>query len=236
MRLLLFVLLSFFVVNAAGQSPAVTRLFRNGTAQANEGRFADALKSYKTALFAAENEYLSAEYLAKLHYNIGVCHFRLERFDLASDEFKKAILLKKEYTRAHYALGMAESRKKNWKAARASFRRVLDIDPKNGEAWFDLAFSNIALKEIDKAATAFVRSIEFSSVDSALSHNNIGVILAIKGELAAAEKEFESAIAVSGGWLIEAKRNLAFCREQRAGKRLTAALEYTERRTSLSLS
>lgn len=215
MRFMSFVFLLIFSLNVAAQSPAVSKLFADGTKHANAGRFEEALKSYKTALFAAENEYVGSNYLARLRYNIGVCHFRLERFDLAANEFKHAILLQKDYVRAHYALGMAQTRKRQWKAATVSFNRALDLQPTNGEAWFDLAFASIGTGDLEKAGQAFRKSIEFYSVDSALSYNNIGVILATQGDLVAAEKAFETAIETSRDNLPEARRNLEFCRKQR---------------------
>jgi Flp pilus assembly protein TadD len=187
---------------------------------------------------AAENEQLSTGIRARLHYNIGVCHFRLGRTAHAIPQFKRAILLKTDYARAYYALGMAQAREKQWKAARASFERVVSKDPANGEAWFDLAFSSLALGDIATARSAFARSIEFGSIDSAMSHNNIGVILAVRGEFAAAEERFENAVSISGGRLFEAKHNLEFCRAKRVGRPELIAKEflYSERNVTIRIS
>ena len=235
MRLLSFGFLLILSLNIAAQSPAVSRMFTDGTKHATEERFEDALKLYKNALFAAENEYAGAGYRARLHYNIGVCYFRTDRFEQAVKQFKLAILLKSDYARAHYALGMAKAQMQNWKDAAASFEDLLKIDPKNGEAWFDLAFANIAMKDFETAEKAFARSITFGSIDSALSHNNIGVILAIKGDLTGAEKQFETAIDLSTGRLYEAKRNLEFCRSKRIGKAdlVAGEFQYAGRKTEL---
>jgi len=224
-------------LNLSAQSAAVVRLFSDGTRYANAGRFDKALTSYKTALFTAENEYLEKGYLARLHYNLGVCHFQLEQFDLAANQFKLAIVLKTDYARAHYALGMAESKRRNWKAATAEFERTIKDEPSNGEAWFDLAFAKLMQNDLAMSERSFVRSIEFGSVDSALSHNNIGVILAMKGDLDGAEKEFERAIDLSGNDLPEAKRNLVFCRTMRAGKPdlIARELEYVARTAAIGL-
>ena len=230
MRFLSFVFLFIFSLNIAAQSPTVSKLFSDGTKRAGEGQFNEALRHYKTALIIAKNEYLEAGYLARLHYNVGVCYFRLDQFELAVSEFKSALLLKKDYVRAHYALGMAQMRKRNWKGATVSFSKVAELDPKNGEAWFDRAFAMLAVGDINAAEAAFVRSIALGSIDSALSHNNIGVILAMKGDLGRAETQFANAIAFSADRLPEAKRNLEFCRAQRYGKReLVAKLEYATR-------
>ena len=235
MRVLLFGFLLTFTVGISAQSPMVTKLFSDATTQANAGRFKDALESYKRALLVAESEYLDTGYRAKLHYNLGVCHFQLDEIDPAISQFKSAVLLKTDYTRAHYALGMARMRKRAWKSATVSFTNVVDVDPKNGEAWFDLALAALALNDLKSAEEAFARSIIFSSRDAALSHNNIGVILAVKGDLASAETQFENAIAMSSGRLIEAKRNLEFCRAKRAPARelIAGEFQYAKRESGL---
>lgn len=235
MRFFSFVFLFILSLNVAAQSPTVSNLFSEGTRHANAGRFDEALKNYKTALFTAENEYLGAGYRARLHYNIGVCYFRTDRFDSAANHFKFAILLKTDYARAHYALGMAKIRKRDWKEASRTFEKLLRLDPKNGEAWFDLAFASVALNDLETAEKAFARSIIFGSMDSPLSHNNIGVILALKGDLAAAEDRFARAVALSDGGLLEAKQNLEFCRSKRKGNPQLISGEFRYAARSLGL-
>ena len=95
--------------------------------------------------------------------------------------------------------------------------------PANGEAWFDLAFAHLALGDVESAAAAFERSIRHGSIDAALGHNNVGVIQAMKGEFQSAERQFEQAIALSGGHLVEAKHNLEFCRARRQGANMLIA-------------
>ena len=104
MRILSFVFLFIFAVNISAQSANVDDLFAQGMRQVNAGRFDDALTTYKIALATAENKYAGKEYLARLHYNIGLCYFHLDRFDEAANEMKSALLLKTDFVRAHEAL------------------------------------------------------------------------------------------------------------------------------------
>ena len=110
MRLLSFVFLFIFAVSISAQSTKVDDLFTQGTKQINAGRFDDALKTYKSALATAEKQYAGKDYLARLHYNIGVCYFHLDRFEAAANEFKSAVLLKTDYSQAFTALRKAKSR------------------------------------------------------------------------------------------------------------------------------
>ena len=110
MRILSFVFLFIFAVNISAQSTKVDDLFTQGSGQINSGRFDEALTTYKTALAAAEKKYAGKGYLARLHYNIGVCYFHLDRFEAAANEFKNAVLLKTDYSQAYSALDKARAR------------------------------------------------------------------------------------------------------------------------------
>jgi len=64
----------------------------------------------------------------------------------------------------------------------------------------------------------------------------VGAILAVRGDLAAAEKEFEAAVRASGGKLTEAKRNLDYCRSRAAklvAAMVTSGFAYTGRRGTM---
>jgi tetratricopeptide (TPR) repeat protein len=120
MRILSFVFLFIFAVNISAQSSKVDELFTQGTKQVNAGRFDDALATYKTALATAEKRYAGKVYLARLHYNIGVCYFHLDRFEAAANEFKSAVLLKTDYARAHDALTMVDARRSTGKETKTA--------------------------------------------------------------------------------------------------------------------
>ena len=116
MKVLLFVFLFICSLSVSAQPPAVDDLFSEGTRHANAGRYEDALQSYKSALLVAENEHAGKAYRARLLYNIGLCYFRLDRFDRAEDQFKHAILLQTDYTNAYHALAAAKIRAQQSKA------------------------------------------------------------------------------------------------------------------------
>ena len=120
MRFMSLAFLFVFSLNVAAQSPKVGQLFSDGATKASRSHFADALQSYESALSLAENEYLDAGYRARLRFNIGVCYFRLNNFDRAVENFKLAVLLKKDYANAHNALNVAESRRRVLKQTTAS--------------------------------------------------------------------------------------------------------------------
>ncbi|MGH9949716.1 MAG: tetratricopeptide repeat protein, partial [Pyrinomonadaceae bacterium] len=172
------------------------------------------------------------DYLAKIRFNLGACLYRSNKAKEAVPEFSSAIRLRKgNYQRAYYALGMAESEQKNWANARRAFLDAIKLNKADGEAWFDLAFVYLAEKDFEHAEQAFQKSIVYNSVDSALGHNNVGVILAMKGDFAAAVKEFENALNFSQGRLIEARNNIEFCKALSSNRpELVAKMKFSNKK------
>lgn len=171
-------------------------------------------------------------YRAKLHFNIGVCLYRLKQNEQATSEFEEAIKLAKgDYEKAFYALGMAQAELKNWEKAETAFRGALRLNKTNGETWFDLAFVYLARKDYESARKAFQKSVEYKSVAAPIGHNNLGVILALNGDIGAAVKEFETALKKTNGNFAVAERNLQFCKSlgQTFSTELVAKLEFGEK-------
>lgn len=222
--LVAFILL-ISVSTISAQSLLAKRAFEDATRSASAGNFWQALKGYRTAWAALEKD--DGEFAVKLRYNIGVCSYRIGQLETAKRELTAAARMSNgTHARAYYALGMTETALENWAAARIAFLKVLELDPHDGEAWFDLAIVYLALRDYDQAAAAFRMSIENESVDSALGHNNLGVIMAVKGELGSAEAAFEAAIRLTNGRLIEARKNLQFCLSLKTfGRELVAGVD-----------
>lgn len=230
MRILSFVIVLFFAVGISAQSPAASLSFNNGMRSAASGDFEKALESYRTALMLIENDGPRSDLNAQLRFNIGVCLYRLERPAEAIPEFEEAIRLQKgNYQKAYYALGMAEFAQRNWVKASQAFEAAIKLKKNDGEAWFDLGTVYLAQSDFGKAEKAFRNSIIYNSVDSALSHNNIGVILAMKSDYSLAEKEFEKALVLSGGILTEARNNLEYCKVRKT-RDLIATLIFSTNR------
>lgn len=222
-----FVLLPALALSTFAQGRGTQIWYEKGLAAAGKGEFTVALKDFETSRKVADVEGVSSGYAAKVRFNIGVCLYRLERSREALRELSAAIVLAGgSYEKASYALGMAEVDLKNMQAAQKAFRETLKSNPKNGEAWFDLALIYLNDNDMESALVAFQRAIENGTVASAVSHNNIGVALLLKDDFAGAEKEFEAALVESGGTLTQAKLNLEFSRARnRSAARFVAMIK-----------
>ncbi len=227
----IFVILTVFGLSVSAQSLGTRQTFEKGIGLANEGEFAAALVDFRKSQTLAESEETDADFRARIHFNIGVCLYRLKENDKAVGEFEGAIKLTRgDYEKAFYALGMAQAELKNWDKSELAFRGALRLNKRNGEAWFDLAFVYLAKNDFESARSAFQKSVEYKSVSAAIGHNNLGVIFALGGDLNSAVREFETALRKSDGNFAVAERNLQFCKSlgKNFNRELVAILEFSK--------
>ena len=230
MRILIFIILAFTLATAA-QTPLQQKLFTSGTENANRNEFKRALEDFRQTLLLAKNEKNDDKFLARVHFNIGVCFFQLKDRQNAAVEFSEAIKLsRRDYQKAFYALGMVHAELKNWEQAENAFRDALKINKTDGEAWFDLALVYIGKQNYSSAEKAFENAVKYRSVSLADAHNNLGVVFALKSDFDLAENEFKAALLVSDGKSIEARKNLQFCkyRGRNFNQNLLAQLEFSQ--------
>lgn len=214
MRILSFI---FIVVLAAAGVSAQTSLtgrsFEEGVSAARDGRFEQALEKFEKARLAAENEKTNVDLAARIYFNIGVCLYRTGRSDEAVTALERAVALGgADYQKAFYVLGMAHVELKNPRAAIEAFRRAVALKKSDAEAWFDLGMALVEEKDYRAALEAFKNSVRYQTVSKPDAHNNIGVLFALEGDFASAEKQFKTALLESGGRSVEARNNLEFCK------------------------
>lgn len=227
----IFVILTALNLNASAQSFTTRQMFEKAVGMANAGKFETALSVFKDSLALAKIDEADGDFRAKVHFNIGVCFYRLKQNEKAVAEFTEAIKLAgRDYEKAFYALGMAQAELKNWNEAERAFRDALGLNKRNGEAWFDLAFVYLAKDDFEAARAAFQKSVEYKSVSAAIGHNNLGVIFALRGDLDAALREFETALRKSDGNFAVAERNLQFCKSlgKNFNREQVAILEFSK--------
>lgn len=205
--------------------------FEKSNELARKGNYERALAGYQQIL-ESPNRAAGGNFPAQIHFNIGICLFHLNRVEPAIKEFERAKELKKNYKKAFYALGMAYSAQTKWGESRRAFLEALRLEKSDGEAWFDLGLVYLAEENFSAAAAAFQNSIKYKSIAAADAHNNLGVIFAVGGDLAAAVGEFRTALRKTRGKLSVAQGNLRFCEElqKKFDRELIAKLEFSRSR------
>lgn len=183
---------------------AAAQGFDDAVRQAQTGNYDEALLIFR-ALAANKPSALTS-------FNIGACLYRLGRYDEAAVELKAAVAQDKSYQKAWYALGKAYMELEDLGAAGQAFRRAVELNKRDAEAWFDLGMVLLAGKDNSGAYAAFQRSIELRTVSIADAHNNLGVIMALRGDIGGAIKKFK----LVSGDSAEAKTNLDLCLKYQA--------------------
>lgn len=235
MRIFLLILVVAFVIattRVAAQTPHVRHIFDEGARLAQSAQYEKAFERYQKVLLLSKVEKMDDHFLARIHFNGGVCLYHLKQTNGAVEEFTEAIKLsRRNYQKAFYALGLAHAELGDWRRAEKALRAAVSLKEKDGEAWFDLGLVLLEEKDYDGARGAFQKAIKYKSVAAADAHNNIGVILALQDDFLSAEKEFLMALRESAGRSIEARRNLAFCHsyKQTFNRDLLAKFEFSRK-------
>jgi len=227
----IFIAALSLAISVSAQTALTDQAFETGTRAAQAQEYEKAISNYRRALLFSETGKQNDDFLAQIHFNIGVCFYKMKQTAAAVQEFSEAIKLsKRSYRKAFYALGMAHKDLRNWRKAEIAFRRAIELKTDDGEAWFDLAFVLLREENFDRAEKAFQKSIEYKSVGTADAHNNLGVIFALRHEFDSAENEFQTALEISNGKSILARNNLQFCKsyKRNSNENSLAKLEFSE--------
>jgi Flp pilus assembly protein TadD len=198
---------------------AQTDEFQKGLDFAKKNDFQNALVKFQNSF----SKNLSDKKIAQVHYNIGVCFYRLNQMNQAVTEFDKVINLNPNNEKVYYALAMTQVDLKNFDQAETNFLKAIKLDETNGEIWFDLALVLYQKQKFDESIVAFQNSIKYKSVAKSTSYNNLGVIYALQGDFESAKKQLEIAVKKN---VPEAQTNLEILKQVSANedKNLVAKL------------
>lgn len=209
---IVFAVAFFILVHAPalGQADEIQQAFERGNSHFHQGRYEMAIFEYRSILG------WPSEQQARAHFNIGICRFRQGQFQDAVDAYETAIGLREgNYPAAAYALGLAHRSLKNFPQAREAF--ALAAKGRHLEATFELALESQRAGDLDAATEQYRQALRQSKGRQPASHNNLGVIYAIRGEIDKAMLEFEFALQQARGRFPVAAENLKQCSKIRDG-------------------
>jgi len=84
-------------------------------------------------------------------------------------------------------------RDQNWEEAAKAYRDILDRDPNNYQAWFNLGYTHHARGDYDKAIEAGLKAIEFQQISMAAQYN-LACAYSLKGSLDEAAEHLGKAL------------------------------------------
>jgi tetratricopeptide (TPR) repeat protein len=158
------------------------------------------------------------EIQAFAHAALASAYLNSSQVDKAIEEFEASILLKPNYHSAYTSLGNAYLQKGQAQEAVRYFKRAIGLNPRNDYAHYRLGVAYKKLDEIGLASEEFKKAPKIAD-----AHNELGKIMANRGQYDEALAEFERATELNNK-LSEAWTNWAwYCIE--AGRTDESSLE-----------
>ncbi len=118
-----------------------------------QGHYADAIDAFSQAINRQPD-------LAIAHYNRGVAHFVLQRYDAALADYSQTIRLDPDYTQAYVNRGNLHSQNGNAEAALDDYTTAIELDPTAIEAHYNLALTQASLQHWDAAREGYDRTLD----------------------------------------------------------------------------
>jgi tetratricopeptide (TPR) repeat protein len=100
--------------------------------------------------------------------NIGICYDHLEKFDLAIEQYKIALILKPDYSSAYYNIGIAYLKKGDYKNAIANFAKTKELDHRFANAYRFTAEAYLKQKKTKLAIAELKKGLEIIPEDKDL--------------------------------------------------------------------
>ncbi len=147
-------------------------------------------------LEAAENFHLRAIEVfpgnPAFHNNLNLVYRELGRLSEAADCCRRALELAPDLPELHNNLGIALKENGSLAAAVLSLEHAVQLRPTYAEAYYNLANALVELRRLEEAERAYRRAMELAPSDRA-THNNLGLLLQLKGDYSGAIACFEFA-------------------------------------------
>jgi Flp pilus assembly protein TadD len=187
--------------------PNTNEYVRQGDALADQGKFEDAVASYRQALrlqpdsfaahfqlgnvFAAHGKgpeavaaYLHAVRLQPDHADalagLGVALAKERSLGEAIATLRRAVQVKPDFAQAHHNLGVALAQRGDLEQAAVSLREAIRLKPDYAEAHFNLGNTLVEMNRRPEAVPAFRRALELRP-DYVDALNNLGLALCEQG-------------------------------------------------------
>ena len=93
MRILSIIFSIVLAMSVSAQTPTVRQLFDEGTQKAQTGNYENAVEDYQKVILLLPNAKTDTNFLARVHFNVGVCFYHLQRNAESVEELTEAIKL-----------------------------------------------------------------------------------------------------------------------------------------------
>lgn len=167
------------------------RFFEEGNRLFKEGKYSEAIASYKSCLEENPQAY-------KIHYYIGKCYMEMNEIELGQEEYEKVILGAKleespesaeAQAEASYLLGELSAKRKDKEVALKYFMRSLELDPQSEIYAYNVGDVCFSLRKIEEAIHYFSLASEIKPSWSD-PYMKLGYVYLHKADYPSARKNF----------------------------------------------
>ncbi len=191
-KFVLIVSFAISFISCAGKDPELIKQasmrYDIGTALLNKGDYPGAIQQLSSAKSLNPDDPFTYNALGLAYYAEGM----KEQSEAA---YKKAIVLKKDYSDAYNNLGVLYLSESKWDNATTAFQSALNnplyMSPQI--AWVNLGWSYYQKGKLEEALKAYKSALTILP-DMPAAHNNMGLVYLRKNMLPYAENEFKAAI------------------------------------------
>jgi len=124
--------------------------------------------------------------------DLGVIYLKLEKYDQAIEQFKKALEIDPGYTMGPFFFGDVYTDEKNYQDKINEFNDVIKINREYARAHNYLGLTHLKKKSYSSAETSLLESIKINP-KYAKAHNNLGVLYEQMGDTAKAIESYQTA-------------------------------------------
>ncbi len=110
-------------------------------------KIVDAVFYLKKAIQADDKNY-------KAHYNLGNLYYYDNKYNMALNEYRKVLKIKKDFAYAYYNKGCCYLKKKSWFNAKYEFGLAIKANPDEPSFYYNLAYTYKMMKKDKKAKEA----------------------------------------------------------------------------------
>jgi protein O-mannosyl-transferase len=170
-------------------NPLATTLL--GSLLAQEGKFDEAIRYYRTALSYTPG-------FPEAHFFLGHALDQQGHLDQAIAEYQQALWYKPIQEQVHLFLGSALAKQQKPEPANAHYLAALQLNPQSAVAHNNLAKLLHAQGQLEEAIVHYSAALRFDPA-LAQAHNNLGVLLLQKGQTAEGIAQLREALRLKPG-------------------------------------
>ena len=177
----------------------IEQLHDQAVRAAREGRHQKAADGFQRVL------HLDPE-SGSAHLNLGKAMIQLNDPEAAIEQLQEAVAIevplstvRPDLIRAHFNAAAAAFNRGDMLSATANYQRVCELDPSDNEARRHLAVAQARGGRIDAALLEAARLGQAGDHDPDIQLD-IGIVLAVAGQLSAARDRFQRALSLRPGW------------------------------------